>query len=138
MPSINQFPFISLKNALIVMRVAVAIFFMAHAAVRVAVDSIPIFAGFLTSKGIPYSLAFVWAITAYELIAGMLMALGKWTRWLTIGFQAISVGGIALIHAKLGWFVGEHGVGGMEYSLCLSVALLVIAAADRELHSALR
>ena len=41
-----------------------------------------------------------------------------------------------LIHANLGWFVGEHGVGGMEYSLCLIVALLVIAAADAETHRA--
>jgi putative oxidoreductase len=31
----------------------------------------------------------------------------------------------------LGWFVGEHGVGGMEYSLCLLVALIAIAAHDR-------
>ena len=59
------------------------------------------------------------------------MAFGCLARWLTIGFIAIAAGGIVLIHAKLGWFVGEHGVGGMEYSLCLIVALLAIAAADK-------
>jgi putative oxidoreductase len=47
-----------------------------------------------------------------------------------VGFIAIAVGGIVLIHAKLGWFVGEHGVGGVEYSLCLIVALSVIAAEE--------
>ena len=38
--------------------------------------------------------------------------------------------GIVIIHWQLGWFVGEHGTGGMEYSLSLMVSLLVIAAAD--------
>lgn len=131
--SVHRYPFISLPHALIVMRVAVAIFFMAHAAVRIANGSIPQFAGFLASKGIPFSLAFVWLITVYELVAGALMALGYCVRWMTVGFLAIAGGGIVLIHAQLGWFVGEHGVGGMEYSLCLIVALLVLAAADSKM-----
>lgn len=129
--SIQKYPFVSLSRAHLILRVAVAIFFMAHAAVRIANGSIPQFAGFLASKGIPFSLAAVWLITVYELAAGTMMALGRWVRWMTIGFMAIAAGGIVLIHANLGWFVGEHGVGGMEYSLCLIVALLVIAAADK-------
>jgi putative oxidoreductase len=35
-----------------------------------------------------------------------------------------------LIHAHNGWFVGEHGAGGVEYSLSLSSALLVLIAAS--------
>lgn len=130
----HQFPFVSLRNSLVVMRVAVAVFFMAHAVVRLVLDTIPGFGGFLTSRGIPFGLAVVWAITVFEIAGGFLFALGKYVRWLSIGFQAISLGGIVIIHARLGWFVGEHGTGGMEYSLCLSVALLVLAAADREGH----
>ena len=128
--SMRSYPFISLPHALIVMRVAVAIFFMAHAAVRIANGSIPSFAGFLASKGIPFGLAVVWLISVYELAAGMLMALGYCVRWMTTGFLTIAIGGIVLIHWERGWFVGEHGIGGMEYSLCLIVALLVLAAAD--------
>lgn len=60
------------------------------------------------------------------------MALGRCVRICAAGLLAIAVGGIALLHARLGWFVGEHGIGGMEYSLCLSFALLVIMAGDRE------
>ncbi|MEQ1515349.1 MAG: DoxX family protein [Usitatibacteraceae bacterium] len=130
--SIHNYPFVSLANSLLVLRVAVAIFFMAHAVVRVVTDTIPLFALFLTNKGIPFSFAVVWLITVYELGAGLLMALGHWVRLMTVGFQAIAGGGIVLIHANLGWFVGEHGIGGMEYSLCLMVALLVIAASDVE------
>jgi putative oxidoreductase len=39
--------------------------------------------------------------------------------------------GIILIHRHLGWFVGEHGTGGSEYSVALIVMLLVLAAGDR-------
>jgi putative oxidoreductase len=45
---------------------------------------------------------------------------------------SIALGGIVIIHAQLGWFVGEHGTGGSEYSVCLLLCLLVIAAADDE------
>ena len=128
---LQKYPFVSLPQAQVILRVAVAIFFMAHAAVRIANGSIPQFAGFLATKGIPFSLGVVWLITLYELAAGTMMAFGCLARWLTIGFIFIAAGGIVLIHAKLGWFVGEHGVGGMEYSLCLIVALLAIAAADK-------
>ena len=105
---------------------------MAHASVRMVNGSIPGFGQFLEARHIPFGLAVVWLITAQEIIGGFLLALGLKVRWVTLGFQAICWGGIAIIHAKLGWFVGEHGTGGVEYSLCLSVALLVLAAADRE------
>lgn len=129
---IHRFPFVSLSTALIILRVAVAIFFMAHAAVRIANGSIPQFGAFLATKGIPFAVAVVWMITAHEIIGGTLMALGRYVRWCAAGLMCIAVGGIVLIHSHRGWFVGEHGTGGMEYALSLFVGLLVIAAADRE------
>jgi putative oxidoreductase len=127
-----RYPFLTLRQSLIVLRVATAVFFMAHAVVRITGGTVPRFGGFLESKGLPAGVALVWAITAYELIAGALMLAGKYVRACTLGFLGILAGGIVLIHAQLGWFVGEHGTGGVEYSLALAVALLVIAAADRE------
>jgi putative oxidoreductase len=131
MQLISRFPYLSLQQALLIMRVAVAVFFMAHAAVRLASGTIPQFASFLGSKGWPAPLLIVYLITAYELIAGTLMALGRWVRWCAAGLFFIAFMGIVIIHAARGWFVGEHGTGGMEYSLCLMVALSVLAAADR-------
>ena len=128
----RQFPFVSLHHSLIVLRVATAIFFMAHAIARIVLNTTPQFAGFLENKGFPFAIGIVWAITAFEIIGGLALAAGYQVRCLSIGFQIICWGGVALIHARLGWFVGEHGTGGVEYSLCLSVALLVLAAADRE------
>ncbi len=123
-------PFVSLGTAVRVLRVAVAVFFIAHAAVRVANGSIPQFGAFLGQRGWPQGVLLVWGITAYELIAGSLMALGWRARWMALGLFIIATMGIVIIHWQLGWFVGEHGTGGMEYSLSLMVSLLVIAAAD--------
>lgn len=126
-------PFVSLGTAVRVLRVAVAVFFIAHAAVRVANGSIPQFGAFLGQRGWPQGVLLVWGVTSYELIAGALMALGWRTRWMALGLFVIAALGIVIIHWRLGWFVGEHGTGGMEYSLSLMVSLLVIAAADAPL-----
>jgi putative oxidoreductase len=128
-----SFPFIQPAHALVVLRVALAIFFMAHAAVRIArPDAMPSFANFLSNKGFPMALLIVWLITLFELSAGTLMILGKWVRWCAAGLFFIAAMGIVIIHFKLGWFVGEHGTGGMEYSLCLMVSLLAVAAFDAQ------
>jgi putative oxidoreductase len=126
----NAYPFLSLPHALLVMRVSVAIFFLAHAVVRVVANTVPQFALFMEHAGFSPGVAWVWAITLVELLAGTLLALGRMVRWAATALFAIAAGGIVLIHRHLGWFVGEHGTGGSEYSLCLMVALLVLAAAD--------
>ncbi len=136
MIKINNFPFIRFEHSLVILRIALAIFFMAHAAVRLySPSAIPAFAGFLSSKGFPFSLALVWLISIYELSAGALMILNKGVRWAAAGLFFIAGMGIVIIHAGLGWFVGEHGTGGMEYSLCLMVSLIVIAAFDAKLKN---
>ena len=132
---INDFPFIRFEHSLVILRISLAIFFMAHAAMRIYLYTIPSFAGFLTSKGFPFALAIVWLITIYELGAGTLLILNKAVRWAAAGLFFIAAMGIVIIHAGLGWFVGEHGTGGMEYSLCLMVSLTVIAAFDAKVKN---
>ena len=130
-PDIHVPSFTPLHLALIMLRVGTAALFMAHALVRVmSPGAIPQFGLFLQKNGIPQGIAVVWMITVFELGGGLLMALGFRTRYVAAGFGVILLGGIALIHRHLGWFVGEHGTGGSEYSVSLLLALLVIAAAD--------
>ena len=126
------FPWLTAEQALIALRVTIAILFMAHAAVRLVNGSMPRFGAFLESQGLPFGLAIVWAITLWELVAGLAMALGQCVRICAAGLTLIAAGGIVIIHHRLGWFVGEHGTGGMEYSLCLIAALLMIAATDKQ------
>ncbi|QNK61624.1 DoxX family protein [Pedobacter sp. PAMC26386] len=124
-------PFISLANSLVLLRYSVAFIFLAHATIRVTDGTVERFGGFLNSKGFVYGTSIVWMITAYELIGGVLLALGYFTKWLSAGFMGIILMGIVIIHAEKGWFVGEHGDGGSEYSFILVMALIVIAAAGK-------
>ena len=127
----RAYPFISLAQALMVVRIVTALLFMAHAAVRIANGTIPQFGKFMASVGFPAGEAVVWTITIVELIAGTLLILNRYVRVAATALFAIAATGIVLIHRHLGWFVGEHGTGGSEYSVALMVLLIVIAAADR-------
>lgn len=127
----KAYPFISLAQALMLVRIVTALLFMAHAAVRIANGTIPQFGKFMASVGFPAGEAVVWTITIVELIAGTLLILNRYVRVAATALFAIAATGIVLIHRHLGWFVGEHGTGGSEYSVALMVLLIVIAAADR-------
>lgn len=127
----STFPFLTLKNALVLLRISLAIVFLAHAVVRIKGGTIDRFAGFLNAKGLIFGQALVWSITTFELVGGVLLALGYFTKWLSAGFIALLLAGIILIHASQGWFVGEHGTGGSEYSFILIMAFLVVLASAR-------
>ncbi|WP_082017144.1 DoxX family protein [Hymenobacter sp. DG25B] len=124
----RPFPFLPLAQTLVVLRVATAFIFFAHAAVRVSNGTIGQFGDFLNAKGLVYGLPMVWGITAFELGGSVLLALGYFVRSLSAGFIMMLLIGIVLIHASLGWFVGEHGTGGSEYSFLLIIVLWVLAA----------
>lgn len=125
-------PVPSLRTSLLLLRVVTPLLFMAHAVVRIFNGSIPQFAGFMGQLGFPEPTLVVWIITLSELIAGALIVFGFWVRPAVAVLASIALGGIGLIHYKIGWFVGEHGTGGSEYSVCLLMCLLVLAAADAE------
>jgi putative oxidoreductase len=129
---LEAFPFLSLPAALTLLRVSVAGFFLAHAVARIAGNTIERFAAFLEGKGLPFGVALVWMTTAYEVFGSVALALGRQQRLLSAGFFFILATGIILIHADNGWFVGEHGTGGVEYSAALMVSLAVISAAARD------
>lgn len=128
---LKSYPFISLPQALALARIVTALLFMAHAVVRITTNTIPQFAKFMSSVGFPQPEAVVWAITIVELVAGALLILNRQVRYAATALFAIAATGILLIHRNNGWFVGEHGTGGSEYSVALIVLLVVVAAADR-------
>lgn len=126
----NDFPFFTSNASLILLRIALAIIFLSHSIVRIANATIGQFADFLESKGFSFGIGWVWAITVFELGGGILLASGVFKKWISAGFIFMLIVGIILIHADLGWFVGEHGTGGSEYSFILIAALLTVAASD--------
>lgn len=127
----KKFPFISQKNSIILLRVSVAIIFLSHSIMRIINATVGQFGEFLEEKGFPFGVVWVWGITSFEIVGGILLIFGYFTKILSLGFILLLVIGIVLIHASLGWFVGEHGTGGCEYSFILIIAFMVIATFDQ-------
>lgn len=127
---VQRYPWWPLDDALRLLRIVTALLFMAHASMRFVLGTIPQFGVFMESHGFPHGQAWVLAITAYELGAGSLLLLNRGVRWAASGLAVIVSVGIWLIHRHNGWFVGEHGIGGSEYSVALLAMLLVVAAHD--------
>jgi len=128
---LQEFPFIRLSHAFVLARIVTAILFMAHAVVRIITGSIPQFGLFMESVGFQNGQASVWAITICELTAGGLLIANRLVPLAASVLLVIAATGIALIHWRFGWFVGEHGTGGSEYSVALMILLLLVIANDR-------
>lgn len=127
----RSFPFLSLRQSIFFLRLSVAVIFLAHAVMRLILEgSLQQFAGYLNNKGLVYGTLIVWLITIFEIAGGIALILGYAIKWFAAGFVVLLIVGCILIHIERGWFVGEHGSGGCEYSYVLIVALLVIAAAE--------
>ncbi len=127
-----NFPFISQQRSMVLLRIGVALIFFLHAIVRIINGSTPQFAGFLNEKGFVFGTAIVWILTVFEIAGSILLAVNYHSKCIAAGFIFILAAGIVIIHIPLGWFVGEHGTGGVEYSFVLILALLAIAAGDTE------
>lgn len=128
----KQFPFLTLNQSIVVLRIVAGLIFVAHAAVRITGSTIDRFGGFLERKGFAFGVLIVWILTVYEILGGLLLVVGIYTRWLALGFMIIIGSGIIIIHAVNGWFVGEHGTGGIEYSILLLAVLIALAAANKK------
>jgi len=131
----KSFPFISSGNALVLLRIVVALIMMAHGIMRLIVNSLSDFGDFLTSKGFPLGEPLAWGITFFELVGGILLIIGLYRRWIALILIIELATGIILVHAKNGWFVVGHQSGGMEYSVLLIICLIVIAAADKRSYN---
>ncbi|WP_264564233.1 DoxX family protein [Flavobacterium sp. N3904] len=123
--------FLSLPNSILVLRICIPLFFVAHAVTRIANGTINQFADFLSGKGFLAASAMVWGITIYEIIGGIVLSFGFYIKYLSLGFILMLIMGNIIIHYQNGWWVGEHGEGGMEYSCALILALLVIASSKK-------
>jgi putative oxidoreductase len=102
-----------------------------HGTTRILHDGVDGFGGFLGSQGFPAGTVVAWGITLFEIIGGLLMALGYYTRWIAAVFVLELTMGIILVHAKNGWFVVGGGSNGVEYSVLLITCMIVIAAQSK-------
>lgn len=116
-------------KALIIIRVLLAAVMFIHGAARISNGTVGGFGEFLGSQGFPLGLYLAWAITLFELIGSVLLAVGFYS-WVIAFIFALQLSvGIYLIHWKEGWFVVGSGRNGMELSVVLIVSFLAIAYA---------
>jgi putative oxidoreductase len=119
------------QRALDAIRLLVAAIMVTHGCYRaLTAGFVTGFGGFLGEQGLPAGTAIATAITAWEILGGLTLALGRFVRPLALLFAAELTAGIALVHAREGWFVVGGGRNGMEFSALLIGCFLAIAWAS--------
>lgn len=111
----------------LLLRITVAGIIGAHGWARLIAGGVAPFGGFLDSQGFPAGFYWAAAVTGTEIVGSILLLLGRFAAPLALLFSFIYATGIALVHAKAGWFVVGLGRNGSEFSVLLIVCLLAIA-----------
>ena len=88
------------------------------------------FGEFLSGQGFPAGELLAWGLTLFEIVGAPLLAVGVGVVPLALLFSAELVAGIVLVHRHAGWFVVGGGRNGVEYSLCLILALVACALSE--------
>ena len=105
------------------LRLALGAMFIAHAYLKLAVFTVPGFAGFLGSVGLPTVLA--WPIILAELVGGVAIIVGFHSRIASLVLLPVLLGAL-VVHASNGWLFTAPN-GGWEYPAFLVLAALAQA-----------
>lgn len=111
------------KYSALLLRVSLGIMFLAHAALKVFVFTIPGFVGYFGSLGLPA--VFAYATLALEVVGGLALILGVFAPWVALPLAAEMFGTILMVHGKAGWLFTNQG-GGWEYPAFWTVGLLAL------------
>src|SRR5688500_19924152 len=76
------------STALILIRIAIAAVLFIHGAARISYGTVGGFGEFLGSQGLPLGFYVAWAITIFELVASVLLAVGFYTWIIALIFAA--------------------------------------------------
>ncbi len=110
--------------AALILRVSLGGLFLAHAALKLFVFTPAGTAQFFASVGLPPALAYV--TMAAEVLGGIALILGVWTRVVAVLLTPILLGAIFTVHGPAGFFF-TNAHGGWEYPAFWIVALVVQA-----------
>jgi putative oxidoreductase len=110
--------------AALLLRLALALMFFAHAWLKVAVYTPAGAVKYFESLGVPGFFAYL--AMAAEIVGGTLLFLGIGTRWVALALIPLILGTIYLVHGKNGWLFSNKD-GGWEYPAFWAVGLVVLA-----------
>ena len=102
-----------------VLRIALGAMYLAHGLLKLLVFTPEGTAGFFGSLGLP---AFFGPLTmGIEIVGGVALILGVYTRWIAAALIPVLIGSIVLVHGANGWGFSNEG-GGWEYPVFLIFA----------------
>ena len=110
--------------AALLLRVAMGVLFVLHAWIKISVFTPAGTAQYFASIGLPGVLAYL--TIAAELLGGLALIAGVFTRWVSLALVPVMVGAAFFGHGSAGFFFSNAG-GGWEYPAFWTVALLVQA-----------
>jgi putative oxidoreductase len=110
--------------AALLLRLSLGALFLAHAGLKLIVFTPAGTAKFFLSLGLPPALAYV--TIAVEVIAGIALILGLWTRVAAVVVIPVLLGAIVTVHGAAGFFF-TNANGGWEFPAFWAVALAVQA-----------
>jgi putative oxidoreductase len=108
----------------LLLRVSLAVLFLAHAGLKFFVFTPAGTAKFFGSVGLPPELAYL--VIVAEVLAAAALILGVWTRVVALLATPILLGAIFTVHGAAGFFFSNPH-GGWEYPAFWTVALVVQA-----------
>lgn len=111
-------------TAALILRVTMGGLFLAHAWLKIAVFTPAGTAGYFASIGLPGALGYL--TIAAELLGGLALVAGVYTRWVSLGLVPVLVGAAWFAHGSAGFIFSNPG-GGWEYPAFWAVALVVQA-----------
>ncbi len=116
--------------ALVFLRITVALLMLIHGVARIYFGIVDDFGEFLTLHNFPLGFYLAWAITIFEIVGSVLLAIGRYVAPLAIIFAVHLLCGILLVHLKEGWFVVGAGKNGAEYSVLLIAVFITLAVSN--------
>lgn len=110
--------------AAFLLRVTLGALFLAHAGLKIFVFTPAGTAKFFESLGLPGALAYL--IIAVEVLGGLMLIAGLFSRWAALALVPGMLGAIATVHGPAGFFFTNPN-GGWEYPALWVVALIAVA-----------
>jgi len=110
--------------AALVLRVTLGALFLAHASLKLFVFTPAGTAKFFGSLGMPGEVAYL--VIAVEVLSGIALILGVWTRYAALAGIPILLGAIFTVHGAAGFFF-TNPKGGWEYPAFWAIALVAQA-----------